>query len=204
MAVVRVLVVGPDPLARGGIRQLLEGEPGLEVTGEVAPERASREAGSHPADAVAWDAGAEDGFGEPLGAVSGAGLPVVALLAGRGQAREALGAGATGLLLRDAPPGRLAAALRAVAAGLWALDGPRGESLLPPAPSAGPSEPLTPRELEVLALLGEGLPNKAIADRLGIAERTAKFHASAILAKLGAGSRSEAIVRAARLGLLAL
>jgi DNA-binding NarL/FixJ family response regulator len=204
MAVVRVLVVGPDPLARGGIRQLLEGEPGLEVTGDVAPERASREAGSSPADAVAWDAGPEDGFGEPLGAVSGAGSPVVALLAGRGQAREALGAGATGLLLRDAPPGRLAAALRAVATGLWALDGPLGESLLPPAPSAGPSEPLTPRELEVLALLGEGLPNKAIADRLGIAERTAKFHASAILAKLGAESRSEAIVRAARLGLLAL
>ncbi|HZY06001.1 MAG TPA: response regulator transcription factor, partial [Anaeromyxobacteraceae bacterium] len=71
-----------------------------------------------------------------------------------------------------------------------------------PAPAL--DEPLTPRELEVLGLLAEGLPNKAIAARLGISEHTAKFHVNAILGKVGAESRSEAIVRAARLGLVVL
>ena len=65
-------------------------------------------------------------------------------------------------------------------------------------------EPLTPREAEVLQLLAEGLTNRRIAERLGISEHTAKFHVNAILGKLGARSRSEAIAQAARLGLLLL
>jgi two-component system, NarL family, nitrate/nitrite response regulator NarL len=65
-------------------------------------------------------------------------------------------------------------------------------------------DPLTPRELEVLRLLSEGLSNKLIAARLGVSEHTAKFHLNAILGKLGAQSRTEAIVQAARLGLVAL
>jgi DNA-binding CsgD family transcriptional regulator len=63
---------------------------------------------------------------------------------------------------------------------------------------------LTPREREVLALLAEGLSNKAIADRLAISEHTAKFHVNAVLAKLGVQRRTEAVVRAARLGLVTL
>ena len=70
--------------------------------------------------------------------------------------------------------------------------------------AAADGEGLTAREREVLALLAEGLANKAIAARLGISEHTAKFHVNAILAKLGAESRSAAIVKAARLGLVAL
>jgi DNA-binding NarL/FixJ family response regulator len=73
-----------------------------------------------------------------------------------------------------------------------------------PGPVARLAEPLTSRELEVLALLSEGLSNKAIASRLEISESTAKFHVAAILGKLGVGSRSEAIVQAARLGLVIL
>jgi DNA-binding NarL/FixJ family response regulator len=68
----------------------------------------------------------------------------------------------------------------------------------------GPAEGLTVRETEVLSLLAEGLSNKGIAARLGISEHTAKFHVNAILSKLGAESRAAAIVRAARLGLVAL
>jgi len=67
-----------------------------------------------------------------------------------------------------------------------------------------PVEELTPRERHVLQLLAEGLPNKAIADRLGISEHTVKFHVSAIMSKLGAQSRTEAVTRAARLGLIIL
>jgi DNA-binding NarL/FixJ family response regulator len=65
-------------------------------------------------------------------------------------------------------------------------------------------EPLTPREGEVLRLIAEGLPNKTIAARLEISESTVKFHVNAILGKLGVESRSEAIVQAARLGLVIL
>jgi DNA-binding NarL/FixJ family response regulator len=202
---VRVLLVGADPLARGGLAALLSGEPSVAVAGEAGPDRALRGALHALAPAVAaWDAGPEDGFGEAFGEAVDAGVPVVALLAADGQSREALGAGARGLLRRSAPAPRLAAALRAVAAGLWALDADLGPALLRPAPADPAAEALTPRELEVLSLLAEGLSNRAIGERLGIAERTAKFHASSILAKLGAGNRSEAIVRAARLGLVAI
>jgi DNA-binding NarL/FixJ family response regulator len=70
---------------------------------------------------------------------------------------------------------------------------------LPPLP-----EPLTPREQEVLQLLAEGLPNKAIARQLEISDHTVKFHVNAIMGKLGAQSRTEAVVRATRLGLVLL
>ena len=65
-------------------------------------------------------------------------------------------------------------------------------------------EPLTPREIEVLELVTEGLPNKAIAERLGISDQTVKFHLASILGKLGASNRTEAVRRAVRLGLVTL
>lgn len=71
-------------------------------------------------------------------------------------------------------------------------------------PEAPLVEPLTPRELEVLGLVAEGLPNKTIAGRLGISDQTVKFHVSMIYAKLGAVNRTDAVRRAARQGLLTL
>ena len=65
-------------------------------------------------------------------------------------------------------------------------------------------EPLTPREIEVLELLAEGLANKAIAARLGISDQTVKFHVAAIIAKLGAANRTEAVRRAIRRGVIAM
>lgn len=65
-------------------------------------------------------------------------------------------------------------------------------------------EPLTPRELDVLARLAEGLPNKAIADALGISDQTVKFHVAAIIGKLGAANRTDAVRRAIRRGLVAI
>jgi len=67
-----------------------------------------------------------------------------------------------------------------------------------------PVEPLTGRETQVLALLAEGLPNKAIAVELGISDQTVKFHVSSISGKLGAANRTDAVRRAARRGLIAL
>lgn len=65
-------------------------------------------------------------------------------------------------------------------------------------------EPLTPREIEVIELLADGLPNKIIADRLGISDQTVKFHVSSIIGKLGAANRTDAVRRAARRGLISL
>jgi DNA-binding NarL/FixJ family response regulator len=65
-------------------------------------------------------------------------------------------------------------------------------------------EPLTPREIQVLELLAEGLPNKSIADRLGISDQTVKFHVASISGKLGAANRTDAVRRALRRGLITL
>ena len=65
-------------------------------------------------------------------------------------------------------------------------------------------EPLTAREIQVLELLAEGLPNKAIARRLGISDQTVKFHVAALSGKLGAANRTDAVRRAVRRGLIAL
>jgi two-component system, NarL family, nitrate/nitrite response regulator NarL len=203
-----VLLVGEDPLARAGLAALLAGEPGIAVVGESAPGEEAAVAAERLRPAAAlWDLGLEPrSWLERQRAAGGEGPPAVALLARERTAAEALAAGARGLLLREAGAGRMAAALRAVAAGLVALDPALAEALLrTPGEEADPlPEPLTPREVEVLQLLAQGLSNRAIADRLGISEHTAKFHVTAILGKLAAESRTDAVVRAARLGLVLL
>jgi DNA-binding NarL/FixJ family response regulator len=97
----------------------------------------------------------------------------------------------------------VAAALPAVAAGLVVLDRRVAQELLP-AELAVPLEALTAREMEVLRLLAAGLTNTQMAARLGIAESTVKFHLAGVMAKLGAASRTEAVVKGARAGLVAL
>ena len=77
-------------------------------------------------------------------------------------------------------------------------------SPLPPAAAPVFEEPLTAREIQVLALLAEGLPNKAIAGRLGISDQTVKFHVASLSGKLGAANRTDAVRRAVRRGLIAL
>ncbi len=74
----------------------------------------------------------------------------------------------------------------------------------PPRDDEEISEPLTAREVQVLELLAEGLPNKAVARRLGISDQTVKFHVSSLSGKLGAANRTDAVRRAVRRGLIAL
>jgi DNA-binding NarL/FixJ family response regulator len=199
---VRVLVVGDDPLARGGLAALLGRRDELALVGEApADEAAARIATAGP-DAVLWDLGLEGGGGDALGGVAGA--PVVALAATEPHAAEALRAGARAVLLRGATGAALAGALVATARGLVVLEPTLAGDWLRPPDAPADSRGLTAREREVLALLGEGLSNKTIAARLGISEHTAKFHVNAILGKLGVDRRAEAIVKAARLGLVVL
>jgi two-component system nitrate/nitrite response regulator NarL len=198
----RLLVVGEDALARAGLRALAESA-GLRVAADVPPAELEDRA-EEEAHAAAWDVGARGAF-DGLQALA-AHLPVVAVLWSDEQAVEALAAGARAVLLRDRIEDRLLPAVNAAVAGLVALDVGLAEAVLRPRPAVAPvlAEPLTPREGEVLQLLAEGLTNRRIGERLGISEHTAKFHVNAILGKLGASSRSEAVAQATRLGLVLL
>lgn len=225
MADLRIVVVAGDPLVRAGLAAMLSGQPGCSVVGRVPGEESLPEdvAVFRP-DVVLWDLGwpipGRDGPGEQsptatLPATDRAGpvpdlaeirVPVVALLADESSAAQVWAAGVRGLLPRDASVEVVVAALQAVIQGLVVIDPSFAADLLSGADRLpGPLvEELTPREMEVLQLLAEGLPNKAIARRLGISDHTVKFHVNAILGKLGAQSRTEAVVRATRLGLLIL
>jgi two-component system nitrate/nitrite response regulator NarL len=207
MEELRVLVVSDDPLARRGLALLLGGQEGLIVAGQVGVDDDWPET---ELDAAVWDLGLGARFGlERLRGMEPSAPPAVAVVADELDAREALTAGARAALPRDADGESLAAAVRAAVHGLVVLDESFAAGLLGDlrdAPAAPPDlvESLTPREAEVLQLLTQGLANKAIAQRLGISDHTVKFHVNAILGKLGVQSRGEAIVRAVRLGLVAL
>jgi DNA-binding CsgD family transcriptional regulator len=128
------------------------------------------------------------------------GLPVIAFGAAE--------AGQAGLLPRAATPAQIDAALRAVAAGLVVRAAP-GFPVPSPRPAfralADAAPPLlSPREAEILALIGDGLSNKEVARRLGISGHTVKFHIESLFRKLAAGSRAEAVSKGLRQGLIEL
>jgi two-component system, NarL family, nitrate/nitrite response regulator NarL len=204
---VRVVLVGEDPLARGGLHAQLTGQEGVLLAGHTEIEHLALALEQVRPDALVWDLGIEPraqlGKAPALAAVS---VPFVVLLDEPDLAGDAAAAGATGVLPRDAMPEQIAAAAVAVARGLavFAPELVSPSSLVPRPSGPAPADPLTDRELQVLSLLAEGLSNKQIGSRLEISEHTAKFHVNAILGKLGVQSRTEAVVRAARLGLLML
>ena len=210
----RALVVADYPAVRAGLRDLLE-RSGIEVVRDLAPDDLAAAAtsggaggGFEPVDALVADAG--EATADLLERVD---VPVVALVDAPAEVvRDAAGGAAhrvaRGFVRRDVSGEALAAAVRAVAAGMLVLDPPLAATGLPAgaaiAPDAAAAVSLTEREREVLERVALGLPNKGIALELGISEHTVKFHVGSILGKLGAGSRTEAVMEAARRGLLAL
>ncbi len=137
--------------------------------------------------------------------------PATVLLAdglSRAELRRALHSGVRAVLPRDATGPEIMAAIEGAASGLTVLSSEEMDSLLPPTEAAVsdlvPDEALSSRELQVLAMLAEGLGNKDIANRLNISEHTVKFHVSSILAKLRAASRGEAVARGVREGLIVI
>lgn len=192
---VRVLLIARDEEARDSIAAMLSSYDDLIVE---APSRTGfRDVLAVP-DVVLCDAGSPhpEGF-------AGFDAPVLALIDDRQQAGAALAAGARGVLLRDASPRRIHAALQALSEGMTVV----GEGMPAGVVARGEAdlfEPLTHRELEVVQLLADGLTNKEVARRLGISDHTVKFHVNGILGKLGVETRTEAVVHAARLGLVAL
>ena len=200
-----VAALASDPLLQAELGRFLEGL-GLVVLAELEPT--DLEDYLHDADsldALVWEVDVTDTF-------PALNVPLLALVPDTEAAVHALRSGATGVLSRNTDGERLRTALGAMRDGLAVLEPAFLAVLEPDAdPNANFSsdlepdlEPLTPRERDVLNLLAEGLPNKAIAKRLGVSEHTVKFHLNAVLGKLGAKSRTEAVTRAVRAGLLTL
>jgi DNA-binding NarL/FixJ family response regulator len=212
----RILIIADNLLTRAGLAALLADQSPYEVVGQVSPgDSLAEDMAVYQPDALLWD------FGwQPAAAADRLNMlldtlgeddeqPVVVLLPDEAHAAEVAGllrARPGGVLLRDADPDQLIAALAGVAAGLIVLDPMLADATLASGEALpdSPTDALTPRELEVLQLLAEGLANKMIAHRLGISDHTVKFHVNAIMTKLNVQSRTGAVVKATRLGLIML
>ncbi|HTS67106.1 MAG TPA: response regulator transcription factor [Candidatus Acidoferrales bacterium] len=134
----------------------------------------------------------------------GAGPAPLVLIGQAEWSAELFRLGVRAILPPDASTAEIVAAVEAAAAGLAAIESAELESLLGESPAGSTSgpDPLTARELEVLRMLAEGAANKTIAWQLKISEHTVKFHVAQILAKLGAGTRTEAVTTGIRRGLI--
>ena len=200
-----LMLVVDDPDARSEMVAQLAAQPGCRVVDALSSD--GDPAASVDPDVIIWDLGDDpDAALQRLADAQELRVPIVAIVQDDRDGVRALDAGASGLLPRGADPERLVLAARTVQGGLLALD-PSVAGLPAPAKDAEDDallETLTRREREVLQLMAEGLGNKLIAERLGITEHTAKFHVHAILGKLSTQSRTEAVVRAARLGLVTI
>ena len=199
----RALVVGEDPLVRESFVRRLDDV----AAAEAAVSDDVRElAQQQRANVIVWDLGP----GAPdlhEAALHELGVPVIVLSSPEGNAMDLLAAGASAVLRRDTAPDALRSAMKTVQFGLRVvepslleLDAPRRDE---PREASG-VDALTRRERDVLDLMATGLSNKQIAARLHISSHTAKFHIGAILAKLGASTRTEAVVRAVQRGLVLL
>jgi DNA-binding NarL/FixJ family response regulator len=187
----RVIVAGENPLRRAALAMRLAS------FGDLAVSEADEvnEAGRMRGDVILADS--VDIERSPT--------PVVRLVHDANAANAALSHGARAVLLQSASLRRIHTALRAVADGLFIVDDEVAEQVVPNVRGRVELiERLTARELEVVQLLSRGLTNKEIATRLAITGHTVKFHLNGILRKLGVSSRTEAVVRAARLGLVTL
>jgi len=180
---IRVHIEAASAVTRAGLEAILRGDSGLEVVDSASD-----------ADVLVRELVPELVDGAPA-------LPVVVLSADA-PSLEALRSGARAVLPEDAAPRQIIAAIYAAAAGLAVVPANESAPLLPHASLEQATEPLTAREMDVIEMLAEGLSNKAIAHRLSISEHTAKFHVNSILAKLRAGTRTEAVMRGIRLGLV--
>ncbi|HET7266293.1 MAG TPA: response regulator transcription factor [bacterium] len=206
---IRLMLIAEDSEARSEIAARLSDRDDCVVAGEAAPHAdVEGLAEAARADVVVWDLGEDaDASLARLADAQPVRLPIVAIAGDEHDGIRALAAGAAGLLPPAVDAERLVLTARAVAGGLLALDRSFPEAAAAAVGDAGeeaPVETLTPREREVLVLMAEGLANKAVAERLGITEHTAKFHVHTILGKLNTQSRTEAVVRAARLGLITI
>jgi DNA-binding NarL/FixJ family response regulator len=210
---IRILIADDHPIVREGLSAVLETQPDFEIVGQATngAQAVERAAALRP-DVILLDLELPELDGvAALRAIrtNDPAAKVIIFTAFDTDERilAAVQAGAQGYLLKGAPREDLFQAIRVVHGGGSLLQPVVAARLLRQvsvAASATPTESLTERELEVLHLLAKGRQNKEIANELWISERTVKFHVSAILAKLQVGNRTEAVSKAAQLGLVEL
>ncbi len=210
---IRILIADDHPIVREGLSAVLETQPDFTIVGEAASgaQAVARAAELRP-DVILLDLELPEMDGvAALRAIRAADPTAKVILFTAFDTDErilgAVQAGAQGYLLKGAPREDLFQAIRVVHGGGSLLQPVVAARLLRQVSSpAAPALPerLTERELEVLRLLAKGRQNKEIAGELWISERTVKFHVSAILSKLGVGNRTEAVSKAAQLGLIEL
>ncbi|MGW3791245.1 response regulator [Micromonospora arida] len=204
---IRLLLADDHPIVRAGLRAVLETEPGIDVVAEAATaEEAVARAGQGDIDVVLMDLQFGKGMNgaQATAAITARpGAPRVLIVTTYDTDADtlpAIAAGATGYLLKDAPPEDLAAAVRTAAVGRTTLAPAVADRLMNRL--RDPSTTLTPRETEVLTLVAEGLSNHAVGVRLHLTEGTVKSHLARIYTKLGVDSRTAAIATATQLGLI--
>ena len=202
---IRVVLAEDHPVVRVGLVDLLSSEVGIEVVAAVANgEQAVRAVAEHEPDVALLDISMPvmDGVEAARRIASEtAGTAVVMLTASaaREHILRAIDAGALGYMLKDAAPGDLVEGIRASARGEAPLDPKAARELVSERQSA-PAAQLSPREREVLALIAEGMPNKRIASRLEISEKTVKAHLTRIYERIGVSDRTQAALWAGRHG----
>ncbi|MFD4767854.1 response regulator [Streptomyces niveus] len=219
---IRVIIVDDQAMVRAGFAALLSAQSDIDVVGEAPDGRQGIEVSrsTHP-DVVLMDvrmpemdglAAARALLDPPVGVAHRPKVLMLTTFDVDDYVYEALRAGASGFLLKDAPPADLISAVRVVAAGEALLAPSVTRRLIAdfaqqrPAPRKDRSlrlKGLTPRETEVLELIARGLSNQEIADHLVLAEQTVKTHLGRVLAKLGLRDRAQAVIFAYESGLVA-
>jgi DNA-binding NarL/FixJ family response regulator len=213
--VIRVLLVDDHPVVRRGLSDLLRDVDDMEVVGAVEDgSEAVAAVRAHTPDVVLMDLSmpGTDGVSatrEVLAAFPEVRVVVLTSFGEADRVRAALAAGAVGYLLKDEEPRDLLRAIRDAAVGGAPLSARAATALLPPR-TGEPAPPVTDalarlssREREVLALVAVGLPNKTVARRLGISEKTVKAHLTRVFSVLGVRDRTSAALWAQRHGLTA-
>jgi DNA-binding NarL/FixJ family response regulator len=210
---VAIAIFSADPAMRRSLEQLLREDAALSIVGVIDdPAAISLLIDQNHANVVLADVPPRERLADWRIRHNQTAFVIFVDLANEEDSLDALYAGARAILPRTAKPDEIVTVIKAVTNGLAVLPGELLPTLLSGASLVGEllddndadRARLTPRELEVLAAMADGISNKAIARRLGISFHTAKFHVAAILAKLNADSRTEAVARAAQLGLVML
>ena len=203
---IRVLFADDHAVVRAGLERLLSGSDGVELVGAAADghEAVALAAAAQP-DVVLLDLSMPglDGIGatrELLARSPESKVVVLTSYSDREGILRALDAGAIGYLLKDAEPEELLRGIRAAARGESPLD-PKAASAVLEARSPQPADELTEREREVLGLVAEGLPNKTIARRLGISDKTVRAHLTSAFRRIGVDDRTQAALWVRKHGL---
>lgn len=202
----RIVIGASSKVVRLGLESQVETGPSFKLVGSFSLGDALARLEDLEPDVAVLDLASPTDEAMVFSLEPGAALVVLTDEPGRFSAAEALRAGVRAILPRRPPAEELLAAVQASAAGLIVLHPDALEPAFSPAETAEleADEILTPREIEVLRMIADGSGNKQIAERLEISEHTVKFHIASIFAKLGAGSRTEAVTIGIRKGLLML